>query len=712
MKEVKNYLPPYWDGVINTKHRISSSRFLLSYCLNTAGSQDLPTSLIPSNSPSNDIFWENWYLGKLRAFKTLSDREVKVHVYWLDGNLRCDWTIKPRAILYLKQFNLYLEEHHPDTNTNHVYICGPTVISKTATSLSVVPTFPTRPESKKNLTRFRGKYLLLTYSKLPKDFVDTLFLNSAGNRKSSDEIKTFLKSSHGWDKSLHLDLKSLVVSREIHKDGTPHIHIHVNIPHLPRSVNANSFDIWTGSDWSHPNTQSSKSLPIAGITYVIKDGDFIADSSLLIVNTPPLGHRCLTTELYVKYLAKHSGVEEAEVFYETNDPEGYLRNWSKIRLELADLRISHISKIIDSKRSVFDKDGPEFTPLNNSQNYRLLINWLHKINRIKDWWGHSMQDSIPSSLILLGPPNIGKGEFIRANLDKFICEGSVVWAQAKEDLERVKPYRTKIVVFDDINWRTKGVFAENESSASRLLSTIDDRTIERRNNSKGYFLPERTLIIVISNPNKLPNFMGGELNTEDSRKLTPKEIFYIKENPELYNIRTFSKGTHSNNSKTKKNNPPYELIDLPPEMHAKAGYCESPDLLYVPIDIHPKRSHILRFGSDDILFKVSKSGKPRRRWYDTPSSEYSKDAYFTWLKETDSRLLLEKFGRLYPSPDVNWDAMHNWAGPDTNFGRAVLREYKKFHQDPYIHNDNSKILTKTPMEMGVWDTEDSKDTKD
>jgi len=712
-KEITVYIGSWDDSPKSNKVRISSSNFLLSYSLSKHSYRSIPKELIPDIAPNDDMFWENWYLSNLNLPKMPSNREVKVHVYWLKGHLRCEWSIKPRVRLYLNQFNLRFEKPDIENNLDYIYIANPTIISNTTTSVSPTLSGPTRPKSNKTLNKFRGKYLIFTYSQLPKKFVDSLFISDSGNKKSADEIKDFLRSSHGWDKLFDFDLKSFVVSREVHKDGSPHIHIHCNITNLPRSVNVHSFDIWTGSDWSHPHVQSSKSLPIKGITYVIKDGDFIADPSLLIVNTPSSGYRLFTTELYVRRLARTVGLDEAERFYENNDPEGYLLNWPKVSPELENSRQAHLSKLIDSKQSLFFKDGPEFPFIKGSNNYIDLINWVESVNNISDWWGHSLDDELPRSLIVLGPPNIGKGEFIRAHLRKFIAEGSVVWAQTKEDLSRVKAHKTKIVVFDDIEWRLKGVFAESESSASLLLSTINDRTIERRYKSGGYFLPERTVVIVISNPNKLPNFMGGNLKSEVSRQLTPKEIDYIDKNPGRYYNRLSQLQDNSSNTNSNKKSRavgvPYSFEDLPPEKHTEAGYNNIQDLYSVPLDIYPKRCLILHLGSEDILFDPTKSKAPVRRSFNTDTKlnldrRYTNDLIRHWediqdpLVKYDSYTTWESFYRDYsPSSPQGKTIINFWTSEQ---GKSILEQ----HDLPSIESIYyPKAPTKRPRKSEVWD---------
>ncbi len=92
---------------------------------------------------------------------------------------------------------MYFEDYDGLTDHNYLYIRGPELISDTTTILTLTNTNPKRPQSKEKLNKFRGSHLSLTYSKLPQNFVDSLFLDESGNRKSAEEVKNFHKSSHG-----------------------------------------------------------------------------------------------------------------------------------------------------------------------------------------------------------------------------------------------------------------------------------------------------------------------------------------------------------------------------------------------------------------------------------------------------------------------------------------------------------------------------------
>ena len=65
--------------------------------------------------------------------------------------------------------------------------------------------------------------------------------------------------------------------------------------------------------------------------------------------------------------------------------------------------------------------------------------------------------------------------------------------------------------------------------------------------------------------------MGGNMHTENSRKLTDKEEAYIIANPDLYIKRIGSENLNNLNPKAEKYKT-YKLEDLPPDALVKRTY--------------------------------------------------------------------------------------------------------------------------------------------
>lgn len=183
--------------------------------------------------------------------------------------------------------------------------------------------------------------------------------------------------------------------------------------------------------------------------------------------------------------------------------------------------------------------------------------------------------------------------------------------------------------------------------------------------------------------------MGGDLHTENSRKLTDKEEAYISANPELYIERIYYEDLNNPNPNPKKHRP-YKLEDLPPEKHIKAGYCDEPGLHYVPLDIYPKRTHILRFGPEDILFDPTKSPEAKRRHYDTSILEKDKIRYLTELHKYG---FLEIFPTL-PPKHINLSALYDFYSPDTQMGKSIQKRISKL-------KSKERKPMKTPRELDV-----------
>ena len=166
--------------------------------------------------------------------------------------------------------------------------------------------------------------------------------------------------------------------------------------------------------------------------------------------------------------------------------------------------------------------------------------------------------------------------------------------------------------------------------------------------------------------------MGGDLHTENSRKLTDKEEAYIIANPDLYIKRIHREDLNDPNPKAKRYKP-YKLEDLPPEKHIEAGYCDEPGFHYVPLDIYPKRTHILRFTSEDILFDPKTLLEPKRQHYDDPVSEKDKIAYLNELQKYGIFDFLET----YPPKKANLNMFYEIYAPDTPFGNSIQKHISK-----------------------------------
>ena len=132
----------------------------------------------------------------------------------------------------------------------------------------------------------------------------------------SDPTKRFMIGAKGWFltypkcslskeevlealKEKRKGLQQIVVSRELHEDGSPHIHCYLYYGTQFTCKNERFFDI----AGHHPNVQSAKSLK-AVQSYIKKDGDFIqegidykAELSSIQSHQAVLGKRFLTVRI-------------------------------------------------------------------------------------------------------------------------------------------------------------------------------------------------------------------------------------------------------------------------------------------------------------------------------------------------------------------------------------------------------------------------------
>ncbi|AJD07521.1 replication-associated protein [Sewage-associated circular DNA virus-37] len=113
----------------------------------------------------------------------------------------------------------------------------------------------------------------------------------------------------------HFMLLGCRVARELHADGTPHIHVVFHIANTFQTRNARYFDIGD----HHPNVQSTRGLP-ASYAYVAKDGDYIDFGT--IPATRPHGSWA--------DIANATTKEEALALVKETSPRDYVLNYDKI----------------------------------------------------------------------------------------------------------------------------------------------------------------------------------------------------------------------------------------------------------------------------------------------------------------------------------------------------------------------------------------------
>lgn len=84
---------------------------------------------------------------------------------------------------------------------------------------------------------------------------------------SKEEVSTFLQD--------HFEVETFTIARELHQDGTPHIHAVLVLASSPNTTNMRVFDI----DGYHPNIKALKTVSDVARAhkYCQKDGDYITN---------------------------------------------------------------------------------------------------------------------------------------------------------------------------------------------------------------------------------------------------------------------------------------------------------------------------------------------------------------------------------------------------------------------------------------------------
>ena len=131
----------------------------------------------------------------------------------------------------------------PYSHIKTVFICSPEVITDSSAGDNLSVTTPERPSSNKILSKLKSSHIILDYSSIPTEFVDYLFLDDSSNKRSCGQIKYFFKSDYGWHENLNLEFKSIIISRNDHKDGKSSLSVYTNLGRLPRNIDKHSFDI-------------------------------------------------------------------------------------------------------------------------------------------------------------------------------------------------------------------------------------------------------------------------------------------------------------------------------------------------------------------------------------------------------------------------------------------------------------------------------------
>ncbi|OMJ21113.1 Replication-associated protein [Smittium culicis] len=229
------------------------------------------------------------------------------------------------------------------------------------------------------------------------------------------------------------DIETYIVARELHADGTPHIHAYLKVKKTINSKNPRYFDIMG----YHGNYESCR-YPKNVMKYVMKDKNYITNSTESQSKKSGLDT--------INKVFACSTVEEAIAVIRSdyNLARDYLRN--PIGYEQGLAHILHPPKPVTRNPAHRFRDVPE------------LLNW----------------DRQDKTLWLYGVTGTGKTSFAKTlyTMPLFVTH--------LEDLKKIKPYHNGII-FDDMNFVTLG-FSREEMI--KLTDLDDDRSFSVKYTSK------------------------------------------------------------------------------------------------------------------------------------------------------------------------------------------------------------------------------------
>lgn len=200
------------------------------------------------------------------------------------------------------------------------------------------------------------------------------------------------------------NISYLLICRELHKDGTPHIHALIVFTKKVDIKDQHYFDIQS----YHPNIQTVKHLK-KSINYIKKDGNFIEEGDIL-------EHEARSREL-PPFDKSMSRLQWFTICFEHKLPYQYA-------LEFWNLNTTSDINTI----TTVDKDTLKYVTS------PLLKIMIPKNDHLK-------------SYVIVGPSGCGKTTWA-----KYHCEKPCLWISHMDDLRKFRPGFHQSLVFDDMKF--------------------------------------------------------------------------------------------------------------------------------------------------------------------------------------------------------------------------------------------------------------------
>ncbi|XP_075091922.1 uncharacterized protein LOC142172058 [Nicotiana tabacum] len=193
------------------------------------------------------------------------------------------------------------------------------------------------------------------------------------------------------------------VSRELHEDGEPHLHVLIQFEGKYVCTNNRTFDLTspTRSSHFHPNIQGAKSSSDVK-TYVEKDGDFIDFGVFQIDGRSSRGGCQSANDSYAKAINSGSTINALKILME-EQPRDYIRDLDKLRANL----YRHYSP---PKQLLISKWDPQSYVVPDD-----IEQWLGEV--FEEPSARPVKNNSsdrPLSLILEGPSRTGKTAWARS----------------------------------------------------------------------------------------------------------------------------------------------------------------------------------------------------------------------------------------------------------------------------------------------------------
>lgn len=227
--------------------------------------------------------------------------------------------------------------------------------------------------------RFQAKNVFLTYPRL--DLAPAILLA---------HIKKLVACTY------------VIVSRELHEDGHPHLHAYASFQAKLRTSDCAFFDL----DGHHPNIQSARNVADV-INYIKKDGDFLEDG------TAP-------DTTWSTILAVATDKNDFLARVKSRYPRDFVLQWDRLN-SFADANF----------KTVVPPYVPQFT------DFKVPLD-------LEYWADWSMKEDRPPTLHLFGPSRTGKTEWARSL-------GTHMYFNAYFNLDDWNA-EADYIIFDDIPW--------------------------------------------------------------------------------------------------------------------------------------------------------------------------------------------------------------------------------------------------------------------